>query len=73
MVWVSPVQHGAKPEVGIINEAPLTDRSLINVLRQNGIQPVAIWDERGVRDWKAPEVGRVLIILLCRDQKILLD
>lgn len=30
--------------------------SLINVLRSNGVKPVVVFDERGPREWKAPEV-----------------
>ncbi|KAL1406344.1 hypothetical protein Q8F55_008043 [Vanrija albida] len=34
--------------------------SLIKQMRQHGVQPVAIWDERGEREWKAPEARRRL-------------
>jgi flap endonuclease-1 len=29
---------------------------MVTAMRAHGVQPIAIWDERGVRDWKAPEV-----------------
>jgi hypothetical protein len=30
---------------------------LITDMKLNGVQPVVIWDEKGDRPWKAPEVS----------------
>ncbi|KAK4686074.1 hypothetical protein P7C73_g4053, partial [Tremellales sp. Uapishka_1] len=30
---------------------------MMNDMKAYGVKPMAIWDERGVRDWKAPEVS----------------
>jgi flap endonuclease-1 len=29
---------------------------MIREMQANGVQPIAVWDERGDRPWKAPEV-----------------
>ncbi|OCF38736.1 hypothetical protein I317_07493 [Kwoniella heveanensis CBS 569] len=36
--------------------------NLISEMRAHGIKPVAIWDERGPREWKAPEARRRLTV-----------
>ncbi|WRT65759.1 uncharacterized protein IL334_002708 [Kwoniella shivajii] len=36
--------------------------NLISEMRAYGVKPVAIWDQRGVREWKAPEALRRLAV-----------
>ncbi|WVQ93490.1 hypothetical protein IAU59_000564 [Kwoniella sp. CBS 9459] len=36
--------------------------NLISEMRAHGVKPVAIWDERGPREWKAPEARRRLTV-----------
>lgn len=40
------------------------DNRLLADMKRSGIRPIAVWDERGVRVWKAPEV-RVTLQSLC--------
>ncbi|WWD22585.1 hypothetical protein CI109_107078 [Kwoniella shandongensis] len=35
--------------------------NLITEMRASGVKPVAIWDQRGYREWKAPEAHRRLM------------
>lgn len=39
------------------------DNRLLSDMKRSGIQPIAVWDERGVREWKAPEVSHPAIFL----------
>ncbi|EIW68897.1 hypothetical protein TREMEDRAFT_68853 [Tremella mesenterica DSM 1558] len=34
--------------------------NLMQTMRANQVQPIVIWDQRGVRDWKAPEARKRL-------------
>ncbi|KAK8845632.1 hypothetical protein IAR55_006348 [Kwoniella newhampshirensis] len=35
--------------------------NLITEMRASGVKPIAIWDQRGYREWKAPEAHRRLV------------
>lgn len=39
------------------------DNRLLADMKRSGIQPIAVWDERGVREWKAPEVSHLAMSL----------
>lgn len=38
--------------------------SLVSEMRAYGVIPVAVWDQRGVREWKSAEVRFTLIFPL---------
>lgn len=39
---------------------------LISDMRDAGVKPIAIWDQKGTREWKAAEVNWLVLSLLAR-------
>jgi hypothetical protein len=40
------------------SQALLNASSLISDMRASGVKPIAIWDKRGAREWKAEAVSQ---------------
>lgn len=39
---------------------------MISDMRDAGVKPIAIWDQKGTREWKAAEVNWLVLSLLAR-------
>ena len=53
----------------IMSRSCFSSSSLISAMRAQDVQPIAIWDQRGNRQWKAAEVCRFVFLVQLRTKR----